>query len=102
MEYRIVCTDQSDPPAPGHGHIIAVGTGTDPNAANEGWPVATVREMIAEGTRFYTVSPSTMAEADVEPWDCPSCHTETIRSNPDQVTDNNLDELRLCSWKKKS
>jgi hypothetical protein len=95
--YRIVCTEQSDPPAPGHGHILAVGTGSDPNKADNRFTVQTVRSKIAGGERFYTVGLRSGDYADVEPFDC-WCGIETIRSDPDQVTDNNLDSLRLCHF----
>jgi hypothetical protein len=45
--YRIVSTEQSDPPASGHGHILAVGTGTDPKKADHRWTVQEVRRQIA-------------------------------------------------------
>jgi hypothetical protein len=53
--------------------------------------------VIRRGEQFYTVSPSTGAIAYVEPYDCWSGY-RTIRSKPDQVTDNNLDSLRACNW----
>jgi hypothetical protein len=98
--YRIVCTEQSDPPAPGHGHILAVGVGDDPSKATERFEVAEVRRKLRAGDRFYTVGIASGDEADVQAFDC-WCSVKTIRSDPDQVTDNNLDDLRLCSWKQK-
>jgi hypothetical protein len=97
MAHRIVCTEQSAPNQQGHGHILAVGVGTDPAKASERLDVMVVRRRIRAGERFYTVSPTTGAEADVEPFDC-WCGVLTIRSRPDQVTDNNLDSLRLCRF----
>jgi|SRR4051812_5334931 len=94
---RIVCTDQSNPPAPGHGHIVSVGIGTDPGKATEREDVTTVRANILRGDTYFTKGTSSGKIALVERYDC-SCGVKTIRSAPDKVTDNNLDNLRLCSW----
>lgn len=96
-EYRIVCVETEHP----HRHITHVGTGSDPNAANYRWTVTQVRNAIFNGDRFYTVSPSTGTTADVRRDDCRinGCIVKTIRSTADAVTDNNLDNLRVCSWK---
>jgi Protein of unknown function (DUF3892) len=85
--YRIVCVNHA--PA---GHIESVGVnqyGGD-EGYDEIWTVEDVRRLIGLGHRFYTVSPTTGAEADVEPYD------DTIRTNPDESTDNNLDNLPSC------
>jgi hypothetical protein len=96
---RIVCTEQSNPSATGHGHILAVGIGNDPDAATTREEVATVRRNIAFGTDTYHTQGKTSGKiAYVELWDC-SCGIKTIRSQSDAVADNNLDNLRLCSWK---
>jgi len=84
--YRIVCVEKDE-------HIISVGTGTDPNAASKKWTLAEVRTAIKNGTRFYTKSLSTGIETDVE------LDGDWIRTDPDGVEDNNLDNLRACSWK---
>ena len=99
-EYRVVCTEQSDPPAYGHGHILAVGVTTDlsKTLADVRKDVATVRREIAYNqASYHTYSPSTGKWARVLPFDC-SCGIKTIRSSADAVTDNNLDNLRLCNW----
>jgi Protein of unknown function (DUF3892) len=95
--YRIVCVETEHP----HRHILAVGTGDDPSSANSRWTVQQVRNALANGDRFYTVSPSTGLTADVKADDCNigGCTVKTIRSHADAVTDNNLDNLRVCSWK---
>ncbi len=95
--HRIVCTTQSAPPKPGHGHILAVGIGTDPNSATTRLTVSEVRAAINRGEVFYTVSPSSGKTAIVEPYDC-WCGHKTIRTTPDRFSDNNLDNLRLCNW----
>ena len=93
---RIVCTDKVTSPGRTHPHIVSVGTGTDPGRASDRFSIEQVRAQIAAGTRFFTISLSTGAEAEVEPFDCPVCAFRTIRSNPNHVTDNNLDTLRPC------
>jgi hypothetical protein len=96
--YRIVCVETEHP----HRHITQVGTGSDAGHANERWTVQQVRTALFNGDRFYTVSPSTGKTADVRPDDCPvtGCTVKTIRSKADAVPDNNLDNLRVCSWKR--
>lgn len=86
--YQIVCVETKEP----HEGIIAVGTSSDGVRADQRWTVAAVREAIEKGTRFYTVSPSTGDEADVE------LFGTGIRTDPDEVTDNNLDDLRACRF----
>lgn len=83
--YRIVCTEQSDPGSVGHGHILAVGVGTDPARATYRWTVEQVRQAIRAGTDFYTVSPSTGRIARVIPFDC-WCGVKTIRSTSDAIS----------------
>jgi hypothetical protein len=83
-EHQIVCVEKDE-------RIIAVGTGTDSDKATKRWTVAEVRAQIKLGVRFYTVSPSTGKEADVELYG-----TDMIRTDPDGDEDNNLDDLRAC------
>ena len=84
-EYRIVCVEKDE-------HIVAVGIGTDPNKAMKRWTVAKVRERLKAGDRFYTED-ADGNKADVEPYG-----EEWIRTDPDDETDNNLDNLRACNW----
>jgi hypothetical protein len=94
---RIVCTEQSRPSAVGHGHILAVGLGTDPNQATNRETVETVRANLLNGDVYYTVGPRTGKLAYVYRYDCP-CGVKTVRSTADATTDNNLDSLRLCNF----
>lgn len=100
-EYRIVCTDQVPWNLPtSHAHIVAVGVGPDPAAADAKHTKEEVIAAIGAGHRYYTVSPSTQRRAYVEVVQCGyRCGQPIIRSIPDQVVDNNLDNLRRCSWK---
>jgi hypothetical protein len=98
VSYRIVCTDQ-EPAGASHdaAHIVAVGVGDDPSGADRRFEVDEVRAKIDRGTTFYTKSEATGKTAEVEKYDC-SCGYETIRTNPDDRIDNNLDNLRECNW----
>jgi hypothetical protein len=62
--------------------------------------VKDVRSRIEDGDTFYTVGPRSGKLAYVEPYDAYANGViiETIRSTPDTVPDNNLDNLRACSW----
>jgi hypothetical protein len=92
---RIVCVDR-ETNASGHEHIAAVGVGSDPGQADDGKTVREVRQAMAHGDQFYTVSPSTGKEAAVEQYRCEMCNFEAIRSEEDRIADNNLDNLRAC------
>jgi hypothetical protein len=85
---HVVCVETREP----HEGIIAVGTSSDGVRADKRWTVPVVRRLIEEGHRFYTVSPTSGEEADVE------LFGNGIRTNPDESTDNNLDELRACRF----
>ena len=58
-----------------------------------------MRQALAIGERFYTVSPTTADKAEVHADICRyyGCSVRTIRSSADAVTDNNLDNLPTCS-----
>lgn len=95
--HRIVCTEQEPRSAPHDAaHIIAVGTGSMADKAEQRWTLDQVLNAIKEGNQFYTVSPSTGKEANVSKYECRGCGRSTIRSGADSVTDNNLDNLRQC------
>ena len=74
-DYRIVCVEKQ------HGHIVAVGTGTEPQKADKRLTVAQVRAALKSGDTFHTVSPTTGKKAYVETFD-------TIRTKPDNVKDS--------------
>jgi hypothetical protein len=96
MQKRIVCTEKSTSTT--HGHITTVGIGSDADKADTSETVDEVRRNILFGTdTYYTLDVRSGKRADVERFDC-WCGVKTIRSNPDAVTDNNLDKLRKCSW----
>jgi hypothetical protein len=57
--------------------------------------VAEARALIARGTQFETVSPSTGKRARILAYDC-QCGVKSLRSAADAVKDNNLDNLRNC------
>jgi hypothetical protein len=94
---RIVCVETLHP----HRHITHVGTGTDPDQADNRWDVMDVRSALRNGQRFYTQDPASGRTADVEPYDAYVNGTVvyTIRSTPDAIPGNNLDSLRVCRWR---
>ncbi len=95
---RIVCVETEHP----HRHIVAVGIGANAARADYRMTVAEVRNAIEDGDVFYTVGSSSGKTALVGLDTChfPTCTVATIRTNPDDEKDDNLDELRACSWKK--
>lgn len=99
--YRIVCTEQQPASAPpSHAHIVAVGTGTDPNKATERWTLAQVIQKMDAGDKFFTQSITSGKSAWVEKYFCSPCRLYHIRSSADASKDNNLDSLRTCNWQK--
>jgi hypothetical protein len=94
-EHEIVCVERLE----AHEHITHVGTGSDDRATAR-WSVEDVRNAIEDGDMFYTVSPSTEHVAEVEPYDAlvKGRIIETIRSTPDAIEDNNLDNMRACRF----
>jgi len=95
---RIVCTEQ-EPAGASHdtAHIVSVGLGDDPNAADARMEVEEVRAEIDRGRTFYTQSEKTGKTAEVDKYEC-SCGYGTIRTKPDDRIDNNLDDLRACNF----
>src|SRR5690348_7152970 len=91
---RIVCTEQTG--CSTGGHILAVGTGDDSSRANGRWTVAEVWSAIDTGQTFYTYGGGKVAL--VNKYRC-GCGLRSLRSAADATTLNNLDSLRLCSWK---
>jgi len=95
--YRIVCTTQAPASAPpSHQHIVEVGTGTDPDKADRRWTLDQVLAAMDAGDTFYTQGNTSGKRASVEKYLCSSCRRTYIRSSPDAVADNNLDNLRRC------
>lgn len=97
--YRIVCTEQV--PADNHprnAKIVAVGTGTDPDKADQRWTVSKVVASMDRGDTFYTKGKVSGKVAKVEKYWCHACGAWHIRSSADAVIDNNLDSLRACRW----
>jgi hypothetical protein len=86
-EYQIVCTDRVE----AHEHITHVGLA----GMTTRYTVDQVCQSISEGNHFYTVSPSTLRRAGVEPYELEARGRmiRTLRSTPDAVPDNDLDNL---------
>jgi hypothetical protein len=83
-DYRIICVFHG-----ANGRIQAVGYSESNQAVmyDDVWTIEQARHAIERGHRLYIVSPSTGDEADIEPFG------DTIRTKPDQSTDNTLDDL---------
>jgi hypothetical protein len=95
MNYLVVCSNRPEVTR-GHRHIVSVGTGDEPGEAHRRvWTVAQVYASLDRGHLFVTESPTSKRTARVEKITC-SCGESGLRSNPDQVTDNNMDDLPDC------
>ena len=93
--HRIVCCEQTS--CSQSGHIIAVGVGSDSMAASQRLTVSEVWSAMDRGEVFYT-SDDRGRVARVQKFYC-GCGRGSLRSTADATTANNLDNLRLCSWK---
>ena len=97
--FRIVCTNQEPVCLPNNrAHIVAVGTGDDPDKADQKWTLDQVLAAMDRGDTFYTKGKHSERVAAVEKFNCHLCRRTYIRSTPDAVQDNNLDNLRRCNW----
>ena len=95
--YRIICTSQEPVGAPNHqAHIVAVGTGVSPTNYERKCTVAEVYAAIDRGDGFFTSGEQSGKSAWVTKWSCTACSRATLRSAPDSVPDNNLDNLPNC------
>ena len=96
-EYRIVCTMQVPSQVPNdRAHIVAVGTGASASNYDHYWKLQEVLDAMGRGDTFYTFGVSSQKRASVSSYTCPFCSQRHIRSGPDAVTDNNLDNLPRC------
>jgi hypothetical protein len=99
-DYRVVCTEQVPVAAhPQRARIVAVGTGSDPDQANQRWTVPEVVAAMDRGDRFYTQGKASGRVAWVQKYWCAACGACHIRTASDATVDNNLDYLRACSWR---
>lgn len=95
--YRIICTQQvpvSEPTT--HAHIVAVGTGSTAAEYSRRWTLDEVLRAMDRGDVFFTYGEHSGKTALVQKDVCARCHRTYIRSHPDAVPDNNLDNLPRC------
>jgi hypothetical protein len=96
-QYRIVCTTQEPPQVPNdRAHIVAVGTGVSAARFDRYWTRSQVLEAMDREDTFYTFGETSRKTATVHRYVCPLCSKTHIRSSPDAVKDNNLDNLNTC------
>ena len=95
--YRIICTTQQPAQLPNdRAHIVAVGTGSSASNPEKYWLLNEVLAAMDKGDTFYTLGETSGKTASVEKYKCPWCSLTHIRSSPDAVKDNNLDNLPRC------
>ena len=80
-----------------HRHVVSVGIGTL-GAPSREMSVGEVLDALEAGQSFCTHRPGMPTRLAVERATCRffNCSAETIRSDPDEMTDNNLDVLPHC------
>jgi hypothetical protein len=80
-----------------HRHVVSVGIGIL-GAPSREMSVAEVIDALKAGQSFATHRPGMPTSLPVEKASCRffNCTAETIRSYPDEMTDNNLDVLPDC------
>ena len=96
--YRVICTAQvprgNDRR---HARIIGCGTGTDPENPDRLW---TVRQMVRAmdlGTIFYTKGRISRKETEVMRYGGEDNGNWILKTQPDNVRDNNLNRLPVCT-----
>jgi hypothetical protein len=95
--YRVLCVVLKYPSE--HRHILEVGTGNDPDkAATTRWTVAQVLASMLQQNTFFTQAPGSVEPAWVYPDTC-ECGRPTIRTRPNDTTEDNLDNLPDCGWR---
>jgi hypothetical protein len=95
--HRIICTIQEPSGQPNDvAHIVQVGTGTTATYYDRLWSVDEVVSAMQSGDTFYTQGEQTGKIAQVEIVRCQTCGRYILRSAPDAVRDNNLDNLPRC------
>ena len=95
--YRIVCIEKHPTHKDRYHHIVAVGTGSDPDQADQRWTVDEVIAALDAGHTFY-VKDSQGNSAEVIAANCPvhgHNHRIIITVADDKESDNLLD-LREC------
>jgi hypothetical protein len=87
---HVVCTNMQDC------HIGSVGIGSG-GRHPEVETVMDVYRGIQSGDRYFTDDLIENKAARVRPYRCGMCGRETLRSDPDATTRNNLDNLSSCA-----
>ncbi len=87
VDHRILCIEEEED------RILAVGTGGEDGVAHRRWLAAEVLRAIAEGDRFYVVSPNTGWEADMQ------VSGGVIAAAQDTLGEECLRALRSCRWR---
>jgi hypothetical protein len=95
-QYRIICTRQESFDTPHvHPHVVIVGT-EKLAGYSKLWTITQVYNAMDQGHTFHTLGDKSQKSAAVQKYKCPHCDESTLRSAPDAVPDNNLDNLPLC------
>jgi Protein of unknown function (DUF3892) len=89
-DYRIACVNKKLSSS-GDEHIVSVGISGEPDTIT----IRQAYRRMDARHHLYTMSPSTGAMVFVEKYRC--CDMDTLRSVPDGVHDNNLDNLDPCT-----
>lgn len=98
--YRAVCIEKHPTHKDRYHHIIAVGTGTDSNAATQRWTVHEVISAIQSGNSFYVQDArGNIAEVIVAKCPVPGHSHLVITTVADNKESDNLLTLRDCNWK---
>jgi hypothetical protein len=95
-QHRIIGTRQESFETPRrHAHVVIVGT-EKLAGYSKLWTITQVYNAMDKGDTFYTCGETSQKMAAVQKYSCPLCDESTLRSAPDAVTDNNLDNLPAC------
>jgi len=104
-DYRIVCTVQEPVNKPSkHAHIVKVGTNHESAKTKDTATNSRTLKQVVDGIdgddTYHTIGTVSGVKTGVHTAKCSVCEATIIRTDPDDETDNNLDSLRPCKFKK--
>jgi hypothetical protein len=95
-KHRIIGTRQESFDTPHvHAHVVIVGT-EKLAGYSKLWTITQVYNAMDQGDTFYTYGEKSQKSAAVHKYNCPHCDENTLRSAPEAVTDNILNNLPTC------
>ena len=96
--YQVICVNKERSADGSHEHLSYLGLGSQAGWTDRITVLEAVRQLrLLAGDRYYTISPSTGARAEVVEGSCERCGQRPyVRTTADGIHDNNLSQLSIC------